>query len=78
MRAAGRFGWLARAVTDSEHLAGLVSTRQCSWEPEAGQHAVVEPRQGAGIVLLAFASLGHALEPRLLDDVTRSSALPAK
>jgi hypothetical protein len=29
---------------------GLVSTRQCSWEPEAGQHAVVEPGQGADVV----------------------------
>ncbi|MEZ0050579.1 diketogulonate reductase-like aldo/keto reductase [Mycobacterium sp. MAA66] len=56
----------ARAVVDSARIKpAVVEVESHPYHPQWDLHELC---QSEGIVLLAFASLGHALEPRLLDD----------
>ncbi|MGB8407553.1 MAG: aldo/keto reductase [Mycobacterium sp.] len=55
-----------RAVIDSARIKpAVVEVESHPYHPQWDLHQLC---QSEGIVLLAFASLGHALEPRLLDD----------
>ena len=55
-----------RKIVDSARIApAVVEVESHPYHPQWDLHALCETH---GIILLAFASLGHALEPRLLDD----------
>jgi diketogulonate reductase-like aldo/keto reductase len=56
----------ARKIVDTARIKpAVVEVESHPYHPQWELHQL---RETDGIVLLAFASLGHALEPRLLDD----------
>jgi diketogulonate reductase-like aldo/keto reductase len=87
----GLTGAIGLSDIDVERTKKIVNTArikpavvEVESHPYHPQWALHELRETDGIILLAFASLGHALEPRLLDDplivsiAQRSGKTPAQ